>query len=432
MNLVFLYPGISGTKWNSLGTNMDNGWISHGLASLSAQVKKHTDWNVSLIDLRTLSGWREYIQEIKIRKPDVLAVTMMSCDFTYAMTAMAVAKSISPQGFITIVGGCHPSIETDECLKEPVIDYVMTGEGEEIFVWFLNKISSGQRGEIKRLIKGSCPNLDEIEYADRSLFLDEWKDRGIEVSSPEVPFPGFSAPFSTVIAGRGCKYNCSFCSPAEEKVFGKRVRRRSPQSVMGELFEIKERYGLGSFLIHDDCLTEDIEWITCFASLYKDSSLNAPFLCQSRADIIVNNKNAIEALASAGLQGVLIGFESGSNRVLKFMRKGTTREQNIEAAKICKSLGIKIWANYFFGCPTETREEAEETISMLREIQPDYYSPAIYTPAPGSDLYEYCKINDLIQITSHDGFRRNVGGRPLRGVDYDWYYSVAVPESMKK
>jgi anaerobic magnesium-protoporphyrin IX monomethyl ester cyclase len=83
----------------------------------------------------------------------------------------------------------------------------------------------------------------------------------------------------------------------------------------------------------------------------------------------------VALMAETGLRGYFIGFESGSDRVLRFIRKGTTRAQNLAAARICKRYGIAIWANYMLGLPTETKAEVLETvISMLKSIDPDYYS----------------------------------------------------------
>ena len=72
------------------------------------------------------------------------------------------------------------------------------------------------------------------------------------------------------------------------------------------------------------------------------------------------------------------------------------------------------------GLPTETQDEVLETISMLKEIDPDYYSPAFYTPHPGSDLYDYCIENDLSLIVDHDSYRRNPDEAKIKGVDYEW------------
>ena len=136
-------------------------------------------------------------------------------------------------------------------------------------------------------------------------------------------------------------------------------------------------------------------------------------------------------MADAGLRGYFIGFESGSDRVLRFLRKGTTREINLKAAEVCKKYGIKVWANYMLGLPTETREEVIETISMLKEIDPDYYSPAFYTPHPGSDLYDYCMENDLSLITSHDQYRRNPTEVKIKGQDYE-FLKWALKESQRR
>ena len=76
-------------------------------------------------------------------------------------------------------------------------------------------------------------------------------------------------------------------------------------------------------------------------------------------------------LTAASIHGFFIGFESGSDRVLRFIRKGSTRAMNLEAARICRRLGLKVWANYMLGLPTETEDEVRDTISMLKEMVPD-------------------------------------------------------------
>ena len=83
------------------------------------------------------------------------------------------------------------------------------------------------------------------------------------------------------------------------------------------------------------------------------------------------------------------------------------------------------------GIPTETKEEVLETISMLKKIDPDYYSPAFYTPHPGSDLYQYCLGNDLSLIESHNGYRRNPDEAKIKGIDYEWL-TWALQESQRR
>ena len=83
------------------------------------------------------------------------------------------------------------------------------------------------------------------------------------------------------------------------------------------------------------------------------------------------------------------------------------------------------------GMPTETQDEVQDTISMLKEIDPDYYSPAFYTPHPGSDLYDYCIEHDLSLITSHDQYRRNPTETKIKGQDYA-FLQWALEESQRR
>jgi anaerobic magnesium-protoporphyrin IX monomethyl ester cyclase len=257
-------------------------------------------------------------------------------------------------------------------------------------------------------------NLDDAPWADRDLF-----------ACPEEPFvPFLEPPFVTLIAGRGCIYNCRFCQPAERIVFGPRVRRRSVGNVIAELKALRDRYHFKSFMIHDDCLTEDPPWLMEFCRRLKAEGFTQPFVGQSRADLICKHTDMMKALADAGLRLCIVGFESGSDRVLKYLRKGSTRKQNLQAAAILRGLGVKIWANYMLGMPTETQEEVLETESMLREIQPYHCSPAFYTPHPGSDLFEEGQRMGIHLQLSHESYRRGTYEPKIKGVDYDFLMKV--------
>ncbi|MBU1879830.1 MAG: B12-binding domain-containing radical SAM protein, partial [Chloroflexi bacterium] len=405
MQTTLIYAGITGKGFDSTGQGMDSGWISHGLAILSA-VAQEAGHEVNLLDLRALRGWDHFRQELAARQPQVCGLTMMSVDFNPVMECVRIIDEVLPQATI-VVGGPHPTLMLDEVLPESRIDYVVTHEGEVTFPRLLNDIAAGTP-PADRVLVGEPPDLDGLPYSDHDLFLNEWRKWGYKLDSPEAPFAQeLPPPFVTIIAGRGCRYNCSFCQPAERRLFGKKVRRRSVAHVMGELEHLRDRYGFASFMFHDDTLTEDRDWVLAFCDAYQAAGFTQPFFCQSRADIIVRHEDVVRRMVQVGLRGYFIGFESGNDRVLRFIRKGTTRAINLEAGRICKRYGITIWANYMLGLPTETEAEMRDTISMLREIDPDYYSPAFYTPHPGSDLYDYCLEHDLSLITDHDSYRRN-------------------------
>ncbi len=428
MKTTLVYPGISGKGFDSLGQGMDSGWISHGLAILAACAKA-MGFEVDLLDLRALRNWEHFRAELLARRPNLVGVSMMSVDYNPAMQCLRIVREALPEA-VTIVGGPHPTLMLDEVKHDTSIDHIFLGEAEITFPEFLARQQRGEPSE--RTISAVQPELDALPFADHEFFLQEWRKWGYKLNSPEAPFVAeLPPPFVTVIAGRGCIYNCSYCQPAERIIFGRKVRRRSVANVMAELQELRERYHFNSFMFHDDCLTEDSEWIMLFCEAYRSAGFTQPFFCQSRADIIVKNEDMVKRMAEVGLRGYLIGLESGSDRVLKFIRKGTKRWQNLEAARICKKYGISIWANYMLGLPTETKEEVLETIHMLKQIDPDYYSPAFYTPHPGSSLCAYCLENDLSLIKSHDSYRRNPDEAKIKGVDYEWL-AWALTESQRR
>jgi anaerobic magnesium-protoporphyrin IX monomethyl ester cyclase len=397
---------------------MDAGWVSHGLASISASAKAEGH-EVDLIDLRALRDWGHFRDEFLARDPDVVGIGMMSVDYNPTRQTLEIVKGVKPET-VTIVGGPHVTLALSDALEMPNVDYLVTNEAEVTFPKMLKAIEAGRAPDTK-VIRGETPDLDTIPFADRHLFLDEWRKWGYELDSPEVPFvKELPAPFLTIIAGRGCVYNCSFCKPGEDWIFGKGVRRRSVENVIEELKALREGFHFASFMFHDDCLTEDRGWVAEFTRRYQEEGFTQPFFCQSRADIIARHTDMVEMMADAGLRGYFVGFESGNARVLNFLRKGTTPARNREAAEVCRRYGLSVWANYMLGIPTETKEEVMDTVNMIREIDPDYYSPSFFTPHPGTDLFDYCLENDISLITDYDSYRRNPTEPKIKGQDYEF------------
>jgi len=424
LKICFVYPSISDVGFNRFG-NSAFGFLAsnihHGLCSLSASVKK-AGFEPELIDLRKLRNWYHFEKELRARKPEVVAATMMSLDYDTVMRCLSISKRVLPKA-ITVVGGIHPSVATEEVKAEKDVDHIVVGEGEISLVRLLTDLTEGRH--VERVIVGDTPDLDRLPFVDRELF-----DYEAELRTPFFPEVfEFRPPFVTIIAGRGCKYNCRFCQPAERKIFGRHLRQRSVKNVMSELIWLRSKYCFNSLMIHDDTMTQDKNWAQEFARQYRAHGFTQPFFAQSRADFICNEEETLRALSEAGLRGLSIGFESGSDRVLKFLRKGVTVEQNYRAAEICRKYGIKIFANYMFGVPTETNAEVWETVQMIKKIAPDQRSYSFFTPLPGSDLYEYCRKEGLSMVDTHAKYNRSMFVPKIKGVDYAFLHR-AVEEAL--
>ena len=416
MKVLLVFAGIAESGFNRSGERLKLVWINHGLASISASAKK-AGHEVSLIDLRQLASWDEFKEKVRNCMPEVVGLTMMSVDYEAVTRAIAIVKEVSDD-IRVVVGGPHPNLALEEVKENTGIDHIVLGEGEIGFVELLKDLGLGKTPDL--VIKGSVPDLDALPFADRGIF-----------SAGEMPIDHFlRIPFVTIIAGRGCIYNCSFCQPAERIIFGTKVRRRSVKNVIDELKALRERSNFQSLMIHDDCLTEDRAWVMDFCGEYKDNGFRRPFVCQSRADIICRNEDMVKRMARSGLAMFLIGFESGSQRILNFLRKGTKVEQNYKAAAICKRYGVRVWANYMLGIPTETKKEALDTLNMIRRIKPYRASPAFFTPHPGSDLYKYCEEEGISLIKSHNDYSRSPDSPKIKGIDYVFLKHV-LEESKK-
>ncbi|MDD5422923.1 MAG: radical SAM protein [Candidatus Omnitrophica bacterium] len=408
MRIALIYPSIYESGFNKDGRDIVFNQVHPGLCYLSAVCKKEGFKDITLVDLRTLRGWDDFKEKIRQARPEVAGITMMSPDYSYAMQCVDIIKEAAPAAKI-VVGGYHPTIMTDQVAANDKVDHIVVGEGEITFPKLLRRLERGE--SVSRIIKGEMPDVDSLPFIDRELF-----------DCLELPFDFFlPVPFFSILGGRGCPYNCNFCSPAGKLMHGYRIRRRSVDHVIEELRFLRDVYTFNSLQFWDDCFTEDRGWVMEFCEKYKRSGFDKPFIVQTRADIICKNPDMMKALKKAGLVMAQIGFESGNDRVLKFMNKGTTVKQNLGAARICKSLGIKVWAYNMFGLPTETSEEAQDTVRMIKKIAPYRSSAAFFTPHPGSHFYEYCKKNGLSLIDHNDAFARypEVDKPKIKGVDYD-------------
>lgn len=265
----------------------------------------------------------------------------------------------------TIAGGPHASARPIEATSE--FDHVIIGEGEAALLELVKREITG------KIIAGCNMDIDEIPFPDYSL---------VDINSYTREYLGKRS--FQIFTSRGCPYKCGFCSKLPD---GHIIRRRHVQKVVHEIIRIQSEYGDVSFRIKDDFFASNLRWLRDFDSY----NLGIEYSCNVRADF----KDEIpDLLISSGCKTACIGIESGSDKVLKAMKKGTTREQNISAIKRLKDVGIQVLTWIVVGYPGETYETLYETISLLEEAQPDLVRAYPLIPYPGTRVYNEVEILD--------------------------------------
>jgi anaerobic magnesium-protoporphyrin IX monomethyl ester cyclase len=182
---------------------------------------------------------------------------------------------------------------------------------------------------------------------------------------------------------RGCPYHCNWCA---KPIWGQRYHVRSAENVVAELAWLKRTYQPDHVWFVDDIFGLIPGWVERFADLVEHQHARLPFKSLQRADLILKG-NTIEALRRAGAQRVWIGAESGSQKILDAMEKGTHVEDIYETARRLHAAGIQVGFFLQFGYPGETRQDIERTLQMVRDCRPDDIGMSVSYPLPGTRFY---------------------------------------------
>jgi anaerobic magnesium-protoporphyrin IX monomethyl ester cyclase len=189
---------------------------------------------------------------------------------------------------------------------------------------------------------------------------------------------------------RGCPFKCNWCA---KPIYGNRYNSRSPQHVVNELQLLKAKYQFDHIWFCDDIFGLKPGWVNEFADLLEKENLHFKFKIQARADLLLQ-ENYIIDLARAGCDNIWMGAESGSQKILDAMDKGTSVNQIYGATRLLKRHNIKPSFFIQFGYLGETKEDIEHTIKMINELLPYEIGISVSYPLPGTGFYEKVK-NEL-------------------------------------
>ena len=334
---------------------------------------------------------------ISTYEPDILAATANSLEYEFFAEVLADITFHKSRTFV-IVGGVHATVAPDEVIRHHRVDAICIGEGEHAWEEFLIRFKGGedfaevrnlwvkQGGKIHR--NPLRPLLTEKElwrwpldcsFFDKRHFLK--------------PFDGRVYHRGQIELSRGCPYGCSYCVnsglKAIYKGLGRFVRTR-PFDNLCEGIKAQLQLGAEMMQLQDECfLSVRARALEDFCNWY-GREIKLPLLVQTRPETVSEEKIRILGGMNIPVQ-VSCGVESGSERILKkICNRHTSKEQMRKAFQIIKRYGLRATAYTMIGFPTETREEAFETIHFIRELNVDNSIMSVFVPFRGVPLREYC------------------------------------------
>jgi len=186
-----------------------------------------------------------------------------------------------------------------------------------------------------------------------------------------------------MVTTRGCPYHCNWCA---KPIWGQRQNVRSPENVVAELEWLRYTFHPDHIWFADDIMGLKPDWLPRFADLVEQRDVRTPFKSLHRVDLLLK-PGTIEALRRAGAQIVWVGAESGAQKILDAMEKGTRVEQIYQAARELHAAGIQVGFFLQFGYPGETRADIEKTLQMVRDCRPDDIGISVSYPLPGTKFY---------------------------------------------
>ena len=364
----------------------------------AASFMRKEGYSVSLFDTNLRSNPFDIEEEIKKKKPAILVIYDDGFNYLTKMclTNMREAAfemiSIGKKFNCTVIVNSSDSTDQYQKYLEAGADFIILGEGELTLKELVSKLKNNE----------ITSNLNGIVFKKDEDFISTTK-REVLKDLDELPIPAWDLvdvdaykkvwaergrKFTLNIATtRGCPYKCNWCA---KPIYGVRYNSHSPEYITKHIHYLKENYGVTSFWMCDDIFGLKPNWVQNFNKELKKADLSIEYVIQSRVDLLLK-EHSIEALAESGLKEVWLGAESGSQKILDAMDKGTQLSQIYEATRLLKQKNIQVAFFIQFGYLGETKDDIAKTVAMIKELQPDNIGISVSYPLPGTKFYEMVK-----------------------------------------
>lgn len=374
-----------------------------------AAVLEQNNFDVKIIDCRVLNmGFQKLLDILRKMQPNIIGLTATVLEIQKSIQFAETLKKELPNSLL-MIGGPHITSAPKQTMEQSLFDIGVISEGEYTTLEIVQKLSESGTGKLTPSqlvgisgivykengeIKFSPPrryieDLDILPFPARHLYplLSKY--------SP-VPASYIKLPLGHIITSRGCPNQCIFC---DRKVFGNRFRARSPKNIVDEIEELIKLHGAREIKFFDDTFTLDKQRVYEIFAETERRKLKFPWSCLTRVNYI--DYSLLKTMKKTGCWQILYGLESGDQRMLNIMKKGTTVEQNREAVILAKKVGLNVRASFVLGMPGETSASLRRTIDFAKSIPLDVVNFYTVTLYPGSELYEMVRKEGKVL---HDDF----------------------------
>lgn len=410
MKIMLSYPPFPGVGSAMLTQNRQFQWyhvpayifplVPAQAATLLAQNGFDVLWNDCIVEHWT---YDRFLRFFDAERPDLLVFETKTPVVKMHWQIINDLKEINPTSRIALMGD-HVTALPEESLRSCRVDYILTGGHYDALILGLAKtlrdgvpLEKGIWFRDGETLKNTGPfvahrDLNALPFIDRdltraSLYYEKWKKR---------------TPFFYTMAGRDCAWHCAFCSWT---TIYPRFAVRQPENVLDEIGMLIERYGVRE--IFDDTGTFPTgRWLKSFCEgmINRGYHKEILFSCNMRFDML--KPDVVDLMKKAGFRKVKSGLESANQKTLDLLNKKSTVQDIVEGARTASRVGLDVQLTIMVGYPWETRQEAENTIRLARQLMEEgaaeMLQATILIPYPGTPLHRMAMENGWFAIDPTD------------------------------
>lgn len=378
----FKDPGLFGESYPPVGL----GYLATAL--------RNDDHEVVMLDcMKDNYTYDKFVQKLKEIVPDLLGITLFSVSIPFVTKMVDMAKNEVPQ-LKVVLGGPHVSSLPDKILINfRNADFAVRGEGERPLKQLVHCLSSGRDfSQIPGLIyrKEGKVFVNEVYFPEN---IEEYGIPAWDIIKPKEYFKhvGLGSDTVPVFFSRGCPFQCTFC--AAKVTSGQQLRRRSLDHIFFELNLLQKEYGINRFVIEDEGFGVNKKFIMGFCQRVLKDNVNAVFALGVGMRLDIIDEELLKIMKKAGFEKtIVLGIESGSERILKLMKKQINLNMVREKVNLMNKMGFEPNGYFIVGYPTETRFDIEKTVKFALSLKIREASFTAFQPLPATEA-----TNQLIE-----------------------------------